>query len=392
MKRSLKRFFALFLASALLLPLAGCGGESLVPELTEEPLSTVSPAPAKPAPTTTVKRDYHMETHTIGELAGGIRLLGERTNITEAGLIAEWACSGFEMTIDTEGTNLKITVDSTYSAYFKTYVDGEAQSFRAFAGEGNGQELTAARDIPAGTHVIRVVKDSGANRNGGSCTLTAVSFDGKVVPMDQTPGDLYLEFIGDSIWNGSGALGTQGSSPTYSEEISSTVATPYRTAMALGADYNVTAQGGIGVVKDMGGLTAGDLFLRQNSYRDETPYVPRRAPAAVIINLSTNDPTGQPEEFVERGKALVEEVYAAYGRDVKIVWVHSMFFRNKFAEEIRSIADSFGGEEAGFYVLEMIHGQNGSGSKETNRHPSSSDHEKNAARLVPFLQDLLKLG
>ncbi len=393
MKRT-TRSAAFLLAVAMLLPQAGCGTARLAPEETEETEEVVSATataePEKPAPATTVRKTYNMTSHSFGELADKIRLLGERTNITEQGLVTEWACSGFEMTLLTEGTHLEITVDSTYTTFFKTYVDGEEQPFRAAPG-GKGQVCRVARDIPAGTHLVRVVKDGQPDKNGGNCTVTALSFEGTVLETDRAEKDLFLEFIGDSIWTGVGALGDRGSSPNYSSEISATTATPYRTAMALNADYNVTARGSIGVVREAGVLDAFGLFHRLNGYRDEVPYEPRRSPDAVIICLGANDPAAEAERFVERGKAFIEEIRAAYGRDVKIVWTYGMFSKTHLVEEIRKIAADCGGEEAGVYALEMIYGKNGSGSKETNRHPSSSDHEKNAAHLVPFLREILHL-
>lgn len=59
-------------------------------------------------------------------------------------------------------------------------------------------------------------------------------------------------------------------------------------------------------------------------------------------------------------------------------------------EETFSLS-SHGGEAAGLYAPEMIYGQNGRGSGENNRHPASSDHEKNAARRIPFLRQILGL-
>ena len=222
--------------------------------------------------------------------------------------------------------------------------------------------------------------------------MASVSLDGEIIPASAEPQPLFLEFIGDSIWTGVGALGNQGSSPTYSSEISATVATPYRTASALGADYNITARGSIGVIAKAGDLVASDLFSRLNGYRDETPYEPRRSPDAVIICLGANDPSAEKDAFVEQGVALIQKIRAAYGEGTKIVWTYGMFSKSHLVNEIRTIAERCGGEASGVYCLQMIYGQNGSGSKETNRHPSASDHEKNAAVLIPFLQEILGLS
>lgn len=392
----MKRTLAWLLAALLLLPLfTACGTGRLTPavtapqteearetEKTEETNSAADPAPAQ-------TRDYEMKDYPLSEISDKIRLLGERTNVTDAGLILEWACSGFEMDFATEGTDIVLHFNTTYGTFFKAYLDGVESAYR-LAISGNAAR-TAFKNVPAGNHTLRLVKDGQPDKNGGSCTLVSLSLDGEITfaPVEKSP--LYLEFIGDSIWTGVGALGNRGSSPEYSSEISATVATPYRTASALGADYNITARGSIGVVKDAGGLVASQLFLRQNGYRDELPYEPKCSPDAVILCLGANDPASQREEFIEQGVALVRLIRATYGDGTKVVWTNGMFSKTRFISEIGTIVERCGGEAAGVYYLQMIYGQNGSGSGENNRHPSLSDHEKNAAVLIPFLREILAL-
>ena len=407
----MKRIRYVLLAVCTLLPvLAGCAGE---PEMAKTTAQTLTAEPAsqtggseetKPAAETAVpaetanaqtaeKKEYDMKEHRCDELADKIRLMGERTNIAPEGLITEWACSGFEMTLETNGTNVDLIVDTTYTNFFHVFVDGVNQEERAAAAPGTGKRVTAVKDLPAGTHLIRIVKDSQTEKKGGNCTVTAVLYDGEAVETDLAKKDLFLEFVGDSIWTGVGALGNRGSSPTYSSEICATAAVPYLTATELGADYNVTARGSIGIVRAAGKYTASQLFARQNAYRaDEVAYTPSRAPAAVIICLSANDPADKAQQFIDDGKAFIAQIRSLYGEDVKIVWTYGMFNKTKFVKEIKQIVSECGGADNGVYALEMIYGQNGSGSGDTNRHPSVSDHRKNADLLIPYLKELLTLS
>ena len=374
--------------------LSACSGAAL-PVETGAPEETSAETEGAPAPSskgTVVKRGtYDMKEFAFSELAPFVRLLGERTNVTEKGLVTEWACSGFEMLLETEGTDLDLLVESTYGAFFKVYVDGVEQKSRAVVDRASVR-VKAARDIEPGTHLLRVLKDSQPDIGGGSCTITGAALEGTVLLAEQKDQALFLEFIGDSIWTGVGALGDQASSPTYSSEISATTATPYRTAMALSADYNVTARGSIGIVKPAGSLVMGELFPRLNGYRDEAPYVPRRSPDAVIICLCANDPAKDAELFVERGKAFIAQLRETYGADVKIVWTYGMFSKTHLVREIGEIVEASGGEAAGVYSLQMIYGQHGSGSRENNRHPSADDHAKNTEHLIPFLKEILQLN
>ena len=392
-RRRVRRIALLVLTVSLLLPaLVSCAAPRLADFVgetrTEEPERQTKKAAEKPAPTTR-KRDVDMTEYPFPDIAGSVTLLGERTNVTEEGLALEWACSGFEMALETEGTDLALRFAGNHVNYFKVIVDGEESPARLTV-TGNS-EVTAVRDLAPGTHVVRVIKDSQPDLRGGM-TLTSVSFNGTVLPHPKQEKSLYLEFFGDSIWAGVGALGNQGSSPNYGSEISATVATPYRAVTALDADYNITARGSIGVTRPVGDLVASQLFSRLNGFRDETPYEPRRAPDAVIICLGANDPIAEASAFVEGGKALIRQIRDTYGDGTKIIWTNGMFSKTKFIDEIQTILAESGGEEAGLYYLQMIYGQNGSGSKDSNRHPSASDHEKNAELLIPFLREILGLS
>lgn len=337
-------------------------------------------------------KEMHTTSYSFPELADSLRLWGGRTNIVPEGLIAEWSCSGFEICFETAGTNFDVTYKASYESYWRVYVDGKALPERIYCPENEGEtSVIFVENMTAGTHTVKIIKDSQIDKTKNAyCTLTGVSFDGTLLTADRTERALYLEFVGDSLSSGSGALGNAGSSPTYSSEISGTSAYPYLIADALDADYSIVSRGGIGVTTKAGDYTMPELYPYLNGYRDKTPYEPTRAPDLVIINLGTNDTEDLSDYFITDGQELIQTIRSIYGQDVKIVWVYGMFFEDHLVDEIRQMADDAGGEENEVYTFQMIYGRNGSGSKDDNRHPSAADQQKNAEHLLLYLKQLMQ--
>ena len=393
----IKAIAYLLIASTLAALFASCAPGTLAPLETETTgNATAAPTNDEPEPTKTpptTKRIYTMTKHTFSELADSIRLRGERTHLVAEGLVAEWSCTGFDVSLETEGTDFNVEYQSSYDSYWRVYVDGEAQPARIFcAASSEGKTMTFIKDLEAGVHTVRIVKDSQVSTTPGSnCTLTAVSFDGTVLPVDQAKKALYLEFIGDSLSSGSGALGNSASSPTYNSEISGTSAYPYLIAEALDADYSVVSRGSIGITAKAGEYTMLDLYPKLDGYRDDTPYRPTRTPDIIVINLSTNDAEDTAGQFIIDGQKFIRDIRSTYGKNVKIVWVYGMFSKTHLVTSIQQMAELAGGEANGIYTFQMIHGRNGSGSKDNNRHPSAEDHAKNAEHLLPYLKQLMGL-
>lgn len=379
------RVSAILLILAMVLPLFACGGGHV--ELPTEEEET-----AETTPVTTKKKKFDLVEYRLEDIQDDIRILGERSHFVDGALTADWPCSGFEVKFETEGTDFAFGIDTNYQNFIKVIVDGEPIANR-FALSTRTEKKVVVKAMEAGTHVIRVLKDGQIGTASGSyCNFTSVHFEGTLLRADNEKRDLYIEFIGDSIWCGGGALGNSANSSNYTNETSASAAVPYLTAEALDADYDVIARGSIGVYATMpatDGLNMTQLWPRLNGYRDEVPYKPTRTPDAVVICLGTNDSKDAAGDFVRDGKAFLRNIRATYGEDVPIIWTYGMFSRLHMYTEMEMVTQQLGGEANGIYLLQMKYGQNGSGSGADNRHPSADDHAKNAQILIPFLQQLL---
>ncbi|MBQ3865906.1 MAG: hypothetical protein II776_03310 [Clostridia bacterium] len=387
--KTIWRLASALLVLAMVLSAASCGGGNGL----EVPTFEVATEETAEKPTTTTKRVYQMVDYSMADLADNIRILGERSHLTPEGyLTADWPCSGFEMVFETEGTDLIINFDSSYQNYYKVLIDGVPTPSR-FVASAKPEKKTVAKAMDPGTHVVRVIKDGQMSTTLGSyCNITGVTLDGTILKADNAERQLFLEFVGDSVWCGGGALGNSAQSANYNNETSASAAVPYLVSEALNADYNVTARGSIGVVTKAGDYNMGMLYPNRDGYRSTEAYKPDRAPDAVIISLRSNDSKDAAGDFVRGGKALIRQIRSIYGQNVKIVWTYGMFSRLHMYTELTMIQEQMGGEANGVYLLQLSYGQNGSGSGTDNRHPSAADHQRNADIMVPYLKTLLGIA
>ena len=387
--KTIWRLASALLVLAMVLSAASCGGGNGL----EVPTFEVATEETAEKPTTTTKRVYQMVDYSMADLADNIRILGERSHLTPEGyLTADWPCSGFEMVFETEGTDLIINFDSSYQNYYKVLIDGVPTPSR-FVASAKPEKKTVAKAMDPGTHVVRVIKDGQMSTTLGSyCNITGVTLDGTILKADNAERQLFLEFVGDSVWCGGGALGNSVQSANYNNETSASAAVPYLVSEALNADYNVTARGSIGVVAKAGDYDMGMLYPNRDGYRSTEAYKPDRAPDAVIISLRSNDSKDAAGDFVRGGKALIRQIRSIYGQNVKIVWTYGMFSRLHMYTELTMIQEQMGGEANGVYLLQLSYGQNGSGSGTDNRHPSAADHQRNADIMVPYLKTLLGIA
>jgi len=386
---------AAVLLLAMVLPLASCASDPLPATLpTEEETVTEEKTNETPAVQDNASK---LPEYKMGEIKDSIKLLGERSGYNKDDeLVAEWSGSGFEMRVNIAdgGSDLRMGFRCNYAARWKVFVDGEQFGERFSTSTGNRKQ-TVATGLPAGEHVISVVKDSqpATSRNNYNSILS-VAFNGEFldVPADN---ELYLEFIGDGYMVGFGALG-KGSSSTASqilEETSVTVALPYLTAKTMNADYSIVAHSQIGFSTKAGAYKLPALYDNRYAYRElDTRYKPDRKPDAIIIHAGMDDtleslPMGQ---YIVACKNFTEDVRDYYkDQSIPVVWLYNTMYHTVRAGELEALVKYMGGASANVYALKLAYGANGSGSTETDRYPSAEDHQKSVDILVPYLKQLL---
>ncbi len=315
-----------------------------------------------------------------------------RTVLKDGALWLDFSASGIEFSANCEGKvalNLNVKylkqTDSYGGLYFTVIVDGVKKDRAQCHITSTGNvELVLAENLPAGNHTFEVYRQT--EHRGAEVGISSIVMNGS---FNAKPADnrLYIEFIGDSISTGFGALGTtsdsDGGSPKWQD---ATAAYPYLTAKALGADFSDVCYSGIGAKYGWQDPNMLNFYPYQRwQYDRNTQYnFNARQPDVVVIALGTNDISMEGEKgiTVEQRLAGYQELLdmvRAKNPNSKIVWIYGMMKDDDNAR-IPAIIEENGGAAEGLYSLELVTNTAGAGW-----HPSAAGQQKFADDLVAFL-------
>ena len=369
--------------------MAGCSsgtGDSQGVSSTEGPeaAGTGVPETAETALPSEEPADYTDRIIMLSEEYEKVKIDGRYT-VIKNGITCDWTASGIEFRADCRG-DVVLTVKGaggeSASAYFTVFVDGQRQKTRAKAATSGTTELTIAKGLAVGLHEFRIFKQTYVKMARLNLYSLAICGELRERPADRK---LYLEFIGDSITAGHGALGGGGSA----EYMDGTGTFAFKTAEALGSDFSMICVDGIGVVKGYQTEHMIDIYGLTDKYRSaRTVYAAERIPDAVIINLGTNDATfsvGR-DDFKAGVKELIEAVRSLYGDSVTVVWVYNSMRADNGDFAVEAVSE-LGGSANGLYTLKLERDSSGG-----NGHPSDAGHTKNAQILTEFLKGIVTVA
>ena len=312
-----------------------------------------------------------------------------RNQLKDGALWLDFSASGIEFSANCEGKvalNLNVksiyNTDSTYGGlYFTVIVDGvKVDRAQCRITSTGNVELVLAEDLSAGNHTFEVYRQT--EHRGAEVGITSIVMNGT---FNEKPADnrLYIEFIGDSISTGFGALGTssdsEGGSPLWQD---ATVAYPYLTAKALNADFSDVCYSGLGCKYGYSSVTMQTVYTAQRyQYDQNTQYdFTKRQPDVVVIALGTNDIANQTDASLrEVGYQEMLDLVRAKNPDAKIVWIAGMMKTDDNAM-IEALIEENGGAAEGLYFLGLTTNTAGAGW-----HPSAAGQQVFADELVAFL-------
>lgn len=253
--------------------------------------------------------------------------------------------------------------------------------------------------------VIKVVKLSEAQYAKAGVKYITVDSENKIAPTPKS--ERKIEFLGDSITCAYGIEGTKYSDfSTHTENAYNGYAA--QTARNLGADCDIIAWSGIGVVSDctrygkkssyllMPELYKYTDYALEISKKDKTLWDFSRDPADVIvINLGTNDYT-----YTKNNQTLLDEfgigyynlVVQARNNNPNAVIVCTMGamgcdpIMDKIEEKIAEFKEINGDKK--LYTLRFdtqLH-EDGYGA---DYHPSLSTHNKMTVKLTLFIREIM---
>ena len=313
-----------------------------------------------------------------------------RTTLKDGAMWLDYSASGVEFSAYCEGKvalNLNVksikNTDATYGGiYFTVIVDGVTVDRAQCRITSTGNvELVLADNLPAGNHTFEVYRQT--EHRGAEVGISSIVMNGS---FNEKPEDnrLYIEFIGDSISTGYGALGVAGAdsadSPLWQD---ATVAYPYLTAKVLGADFSDVCYSGLGCKYGYSGsLSMQTVYQAQRYQYDQvTKYdFTKRQPDVVVIALGTNDIANQTDASLRQaGYQEMLDLVRAKNPDAKIVWIVGMMKEDDNAMIAQLIEDN-GGAAAGLFCKALTKNTKGAGW-----HPDADGQQTFADELVAFL-------
>ena len=365
--------------------------ETDAPDITDAPVTdapaTDAPAtdaPVTDAPETEAPVVLTEQTIALNKNTKGIKVHGVRNLASDTTINVDWSASGIEFVATCEGDmtftiNSSAVSKSTAACYFRAYVDGEPWNNGSIPYYTvNGKTNVVLKDIPKGTHTIKLLKVTGYNL--ALADISSVTLTGYISEEAPADKDIYIEFIGDSITCAWGTLGHQ--SGNYTDQ-DSTLSYAYLLAEALDADYSMTALSGKGLLHS-GNTTMNirDFYGYASKLKDaENEYDFPRQADLIVYNQGANDEKHGIDhaEYKKEFKKWVEFAKKANGEDCKILFVWNMHNTNLY-KYTKEVFDELGGEAAGYYIYRAKRTQNSAALY----HPSVEEH----AAYVPGLKEI----
>lgn len=350
-----------------------------------------------------------------------LRVLG-RTGPAREPVTLFWTASGLELL--TTGGELWLGLNAGYDAYepwLSVELNG-AWISRFPVAPGRSEVCIFRGMTPGRARRVRILKDVQAMSEDPAHLLqvTALRTDGEFLPLPAP--SLRLEFVGDSITSGEGALGAVCEEDWVSAFFSAENHYGRMTADALGAEYRVVSQSGWGLLsgwdndprhrllpyyRQVCGLAAGAQNAAAGA---QQPYDFAAWPAdAVVVNLGTNDACAlhnPPWRDPQTGEAFAQTADAphlarleqsavdglrllrAYNPQALLVWAYGML-----GDELRPVLEAAvtryrcesGDTRAWFLPLPDTTPET-VGARE---HPGAAVHRRAAAVLTDFLREKL---
>lgn len=248
-------------------------------------------------------------------VAGDVRWLGRVDASDPKHVSFSWSGSGFAAVVKVDkGSSVSVHLESQGDAvYYVPVVDGKTGE-RIKVEEGE-HVVTLADGLSDGEHEIELYRDT---EGDGPVSVFSGFEEGSLVGAPKDSGR-FFEIVGDSITVGFGSRGMErhGDNPSEcgADHSTSSWFLSYEAvaARALGAEVSTVARSGYGVYRGYGMNmnVMPPLFDHAQGNEDDPRWKFERQPAALIINLGTNDWNGG-----DPGTAF-ETAYIKFVEDVR---------------------------------------------------------------------------
>ena len=395
MKNKITKLLTLLLAVAAMAAIVASCDRAEDPK--EEPAKTT--AAATTAATTAKPTVYEEQTLNVSEhLDDVFRTLGRTYTKSDKRLYVDFSCSGIHFVADCEGS-VQIQLFADRNNRFTVYVDGERMSSEPVVTASNsGNYITVATKLERGVHEFRIVNQTQFIWSQGAIGSVKITGEFREKPAER---ELFLEFYGDSIVNGSNVRMNGGGF----DKTDATQAFAWVTAEKMNADMNLVGCSSIGLTKNSRNFFMKDLIewsgAHCSAYAADkntslvTTGIPKydfaRVPDAVIIEQGVNDGSNaSTAAFKTALTDMINTLRQKYGKDVPIVVLTGYTSSGAYNTSIPTIISDLGGEGANLYVCKL---SNAAASKDIGgdgTHPNIESSKKMGDEISAFLEKILK--
>lgn len=293
---------------------------------------------------------------------------------------------GSEIRTRFSGSSISVQLTESAPNRFDVFVDGVAQPLLStLAGP---QTYVLASGLAAGPHDLVLTRRSESFFG----VTQLLGFPGATLIPTAAP-TRRLELIGDSITCGYGVLGVGPSCSFSIDTEAETHAWGALAATALGAAHTSIAYSGKGVYRNYDGTTTdtmSTLWTRTLADNAASVWSFGWIPAAVVINLGTNDFAGGDPgtSFVNAMKALIAQVRLRYPNAEIVVTSSPMLDGSSHTQEVTYLqaAVAASGAHVSFLDIPAQSPVNGYGC---DWHPSGTTQQLMANTLASYLHTLL---
>ncbi len=308
-----------------------------------------------------------------------INLFG-RTYLSKNKLALGNVCTGVELAF--YGTELTCKF-SSLNGRVRYFVDGDEEG--TFAKTAFSMPIGG---LAEGVHTVRILKASAPT---GEILFDAEPFstDGIFLVPPPKP-DFKIEFIGDSITQGCGNLGSAGEPSATPDNSDATKTYAYLTARQLGADFSIVARDGM-CIKDPP-VCGYDSYLTV-SVNSSIPYEGPFDADVVVLALAENDmwhatfPNYSLEQLAEDYKAMLARIREK-NPEALIVCVYGMMPASS-TYQAKSLIEGAIADMGDSKISSVFMISNEAGA---NKHPNLQANSSNAKKLIKHIQGLLGEG
>ncbi len=325
------------------------------------------------------------------DIENELRWLG-RTYSVDGTHFFNWSSSGFEFSFKGSGVTAEIASNApggSNTAYIKIYIDGVEQKDVALT--KTLQTVTLAKDLdPNATHTVKVLKRTNARSSSAALISLKLTDGEKLAPPAEK--ERLIEFVGDSITVGyATVVGNQTAWSTATEDSTKTYSA--YIADAFGADHNVIAVSGRGVVRNYGNTTERlipAIYGKVDDYNLEgVDYDFKRQADVIVINLGTNDASGTVtdltiDEFKAGLKTFLLDVRAK-NPNAEIIYAYGMLSQG-FIVEIKSVVNALraeGDDNITYLKLDKC-----KSSEQVLGHPTAESYIPRGDAIIELIEEL----